>query len=66
MKGTTISASADGGPCSRVCARDTQDPVPNQHYQKFSDTPVCKVALKNLPQPSKVILDVLNYYVNPL
>ena len=45
------SAHADGGPRSRVCARETLRSDPHRHERKFSGTRVCRVALKHLPQP---------------
>jgi hypothetical protein len=46
-----ISASADGGPRSRVCAPETLCSAPHRHLRKFSGTRVCRVTFKHLPQP---------------
>jgi hypothetical protein len=46
-----ISASADRGHCSRVCARETLRPAPHRHYQKFFGTHVFRVTFKHLTQP---------------
>ena len=48
-----ISASADGGPRSRVCARLTVRSSPHRHERKLSGTRVCRVTFKHLPQPLK-------------
>ena len=46
-----ISASADVGPRSRVCARKSLCSAPHQHERKFSGAHVCRVTFKRLPQP---------------
>jgi hypothetical protein len=46
-----ISASADGGPRSRVCARETLRSAPHRRERKFSGAHVCRVTFKHLPQP---------------
>ena len=46
-----ISAIADGGPHSRVWARETLHSAPHRHQQKLSGTRVCRVTFKHLPQP---------------
>ena len=46
-----ISASADGGPRSRVCARWTLRLAPHRHERKFFGAHVCRVTFKHLPQP---------------
>ena len=46
-----ISASADGGPRSRVRARGTLRSAPHRHLRKFSGTHFCRVTFKHLPQP---------------
>ena len=47
------SAHADGGPRSRVCARETLRSAPHRHERKFSGTCFYRVTLKHLPQPLK-------------
>ena len=46
-----ISASADGGPRSRVRARGTLRSAPHRRERKFSGARVCRIAFKHLPQP---------------
>ena len=46
-----IFAHADGGPRSRVCARETLRSASHRREQKFSGARVCKVTLKHLPKP---------------
>ena len=46
-----ISTYADGGPRSRVCARETLCSAPHRRTRKFSGARVCRVTLKNLPKP---------------
>ena len=46
----TISANADGGPRSRVCARETLRLAPHRRERKFSGAHVCRVTLKHLPK----------------
>ena len=41
-----ISAHADGGPRSRVRARETLRSAPHRHEQKFSGTRFCRVTFK--------------------
>ena len=41
-----ISAHADGGPRSRVCARETLCSAPHQHERKFPGTLFCIVTFK--------------------
>ena len=48
-----ISAHADGGPRSRVCARETLCSAPHRRDRKFSGTRVCRVAFKHFPNPQK-------------
>ena len=52
---TRISAHADGGPRSRVCARETLRSAPQRHERKFSGTRFCRVTFKifekNLKKP---------------
>jgi hypothetical protein len=48
-----ISAHADGGPRSRVCACETLRSAPHRREQKFSGTHVCRVTFKQIPQPLK-------------
>ena len=54
-----ISAAADGGLRSLVCARLTLRSAPHRLQRKFIDGRVCKVAFKHLPIPSEVISEVL-------
>ena len=42
-----MSASADGGPRSRVCARETLYSAPHRHLRKFFGAHVCRVTFKN-------------------
>ena len=58
-----ISAHTDGGPRSRVCARETLRSAPHRRERKFSGTRVCKVVFKHLPLSLK---DVSDPYHNPL
>ena len=44
------SASADGGPRSRVCACQILRSAPHRQQRKFSATRVCRVTIKHLPQ----------------
>ena len=46
-----ISAYTDGGPRSRVCARETLRSAPHRRTRKISGTRVCIVTLKHLPKP---------------
>ena len=46
-----ISAHADGGPHSRVCAHETLCSAPHRRERKFSGARVCRVTFKHLPQP---------------
>ena len=46
-----ISARADGGPRSRVCARETLRSAPHLNERKFSGAHVCRVTFKHLLQP---------------
>jgi hypothetical protein len=48
--GQKISAHADGGPRSRVCARDTLNAAPHRHEWKFSGPRVCRITFKHLTQ----------------
>ena len=49
------SASADGGPRSRVCTRGTLHSAPHPHWQKFSGTHVCRVHFTKFPHfPVKI------------
>ena len=43
-----ISAHADGGPRSRVCARLTLRSAPHRRERKFSGTCACRVTFKHL------------------
>ena len=45
------SAHADGGPRSRVCARENLRSAPHRRERKFSGARVCRVTFKHLPQP---------------
>ena len=49
------SAHADGGPRSRVCARETLRSAFHRHERKFSGTRFCRVTFKifekNLKEP---------------
>ena len=45
-----ISAYADGGPRSRVCAWETLRSAPHRRTRKFSAAPVCRITFKYLPQ----------------
>ena len=56
-----ISAHADGGPRSRVCARETLRSAPYQHERKFSSARVCKVTLKHLPKPIVAVTAEIAY-----
>ena len=47
-----ISASADGGPRSWVCARKTLRSDPHQHEPKFSAACVCRVSFKHHSPPT--------------
>ena len=50
-----ISASADGGPCSRVRARGTLRSAPHRHQGKFSGTRVCRIDFTKFPHfPVKI------------
>jgi hypothetical protein len=51
VKPLKISAHADGGPRSRVCARETLLSAPHQRERKFFRARVCRVTFKHLPQP---------------
>ena len=42
-----ISAHADGGPRSRVCARETLRSAPHRREQKFSGAQVYRVTVKH-------------------
>ena len=42
------SASANGGPHSRVCARETLCSAPHQHKQKFFGAGVCRVVISKV------------------
>ena len=46
-----ISAQADGGPFSRVCARETLCLAPHQHEWKFSGARVCRVTFNQKSYP---------------
>ena len=46
-----ISAHADGGPRSQVCARETLRSAPHRDERKFFGAHVCRIALNYLPQP---------------
>ena len=48
-----ISAYTDGGPRSRVSARETLHSVPHRRELKFFDTHVCRVTFKDLPKSLK-------------
>jgi hypothetical protein len=50
MKRNLNSAHADGGPRSRVCARETLCSTPHRRERKFSGAPICRVTFKHLPQ----------------
>ena len=45
-----ISAPADGGPCSQVCACKTLRSGPHRHEPKFSGARVFRTTYKHLPQ----------------
>ena len=47
-----ISAHADGGPRSRVCARETLRSAPHRHERKFSGTRFCS-HLQNFRKKTK-------------
>ena len=49
--GKFIKVSKDGGPRSRVCARETLRSAPHRRERKFSGARVCRVTFKHLPQP---------------
>jgi hypothetical protein len=50
-----ISAHADGGPRSRVCARETLRSAPHRRERKFSGARVCRVTfLKSSHFPVKI------------
>ena len=46
LKTQGISAHANGGPRSRVCARETLRSAPHRHERKFSGTRFCRVTFK--------------------
>ena len=46
-----ITANADGGPRSRVRARETLRSAPHRRERKFSGVRACRIAFKHLPQP---------------
>jgi hypothetical protein len=55
-----ISAHADGGPRSRVCARETLCSAPHRREWKFSAARVCRVTFVKFPNISgqnRVILE---------
>ena len=45
-----ISAHANGGPRSRVCARETLCSAPHRREWKFSAARVCSVTFKHIPK----------------
>ena len=45
-KSLQISAHTDGGPRSRVCARETLRSAPHRHERKFFGAHVCRVTFK--------------------
>ena len=46
-----MSASVNGGPRFRFCARETLRSAPHRPERKFSAARVCSVTFKHLPQP---------------
>ena len=48
-----ISAHADGGPRSRVCAREALRSAPHRRERKFSGTHFCRVTFKASPPTIK-------------
>ena len=51
-----ISAHADGGPRSRVCASETLRSAPHRRERKFSRTRVCRVIFKDQSFADEVLL----------
>ena len=55
-----ISAHADGGPRSRVCARETLRSAPHRRERKFSGARVCRIAFIPPPQLLRTHIQLSN------